>query len=93
MTDGELEYNQPQSTREKKPADLLCRFSARDSYSRTDAGKKKERWRTEVRNPSREKQERRRLRQVFRSEPKLAEEVARMVERHHDHHEPAKQID
>ena len=85
---GQFQEHEPQPARQQKPGQLLLRFAPRRRKERACACEKDEDRRAVVRNPTREKQCRIRLRQIGRIKRQVfREKIARMVQRHDHHYE------
>ena len=89
-----FEQYQPESAREEKHRQLPARHAARAGEKCPGPGQEHERRRTEVRDPARVVQERGRGRQIqFRGDLEIAKIVARVIEGHEDHDQPAQNVD
>src|SRR4029077_19145496 len=89
---GELDENQPQPARPKKTAQRLWRSATAVKESSRTSQKEKQR-RAEVRNPAREKQSVISSGNVLRLKAKNGKEVAGVVKRHDDHHQPTHNVE
>ena len=87
-----LENDQPEPPREKESGQFTRRPPPQREVG-ARAREQEEHRRAEVRDPAREKQPRRRVGQVRGILPGHAEEVPRVIERHHDHDHAADEVD
>ena len=91
----ELEKDQPEPARDEKPRQLALRFPAHNRQKHTRPGEKREDRRAEMGDPACEENRGRGSREIGRLdavESAPVEKIPRVVERHHDHDEPAEQI-
>jgi hypothetical protein len=88
----DLEKDQPEPTREQEARELRLGLPAKRQV-RAGSREQKEDGRADVRDPAREEERRRRLREIDGILAGDAEIVACVIERHDDHDHPAHDVD
>jgi hypothetical protein len=93
--DGHFQQDQPQPARQQESAQLRRRLAVGSLQKNSNTGKKHERRRTQVRDPTSHEQDRRSLRQVGRvkSESLFMQIIAQVIQHHHRDHEATQQVD
>jgi hypothetical protein len=88
----DLDHDQPEAAGEQQPRQRADRLLPQRQI-RAGAGEQEKDRRAEMGDPAREEQRGARARDVGGTDPRHAEEIARVIERHHDHDRAADEVD